>query len=153
MRNKKKLNIIKYNKRILVRLNINIEQYENYILLKEFNKKYNTTIEDIDNKQLNLEYEYIRNEGLNFLFIIEFKELKKLYLSNNSISDINILEKVNLKELKDLNLNDNKISDIKILKKVDFKELKKLNLSDNSNYEEEYYSILINLKSKINIII
>ena len=54
MRNKRKLNIIKYNKRILIRLNINKEQFENYIILKEFNKKYSTNIEDIDIKQLNL---------------------------------------------------------------------------------------------------
>ena len=54
MRNKRKLNIIKYNKRILIRLNINKEQFENYIIIKEFNKKYNTNIEDIDIKQLNL---------------------------------------------------------------------------------------------------
>ena len=61
MRNKRKLNIIKYNKRILIRLNINKEQFENYIILKEFNEKYNTDIEDIDIKQLNLEDKNIGN--------------------------------------------------------------------------------------------
>ena len=86
MRNKRKLNIIKYNKRILIRLNINKEQFENYIILKQFNEKYNTNIEDIDIKQLNLEDKYIGNEGLKFLFKIEFKELKELYLSYNEVS-------------------------------------------------------------------
>ena len=131
MRNKRKLNIIKYNKRILIRLNINKEQFENYIILKEFNKKYNTNIEDIDIKQLNLTYKYIGNEGIKILFKIEFKELKELYLNYNRISDINILEKVNFKELNKLVLSDNIISDINILEKVDFKELKKLDLSFN----------------------
>ena len=112
MRNKRKLNIIKYNKRILIRLNINKEQFENYIILKEFNEKYNTNIEDIDIKQLNLEDKNIGNEGLKILFKIEFKELKELNLSGNKISDINILEKVNFKELKELYLSGNNLSEV-----------------------------------------
>ena len=110
MRNKRKLNIIKYNKRILIRLNINKEQFENYIILEEFNKKYNTNIEDIDIKQLNLRYKYIGNEGIKILFKIEFKELKELNLSHNEISDINIFEKVNFKELNKLDLSGNNFS-------------------------------------------
>ena len=131
MRNKRKLNIIKYNKRILIRLNINKEQFENYIILKQFNEKYNTNIEDIDIKQLNLEDKYIGNEGLKILFKIEFKELKELNLSNNEISDINILEKFNFKELNILDLSMNKISNINILEKFNFNELKELDLSKN----------------------
>ena len=42
-------------------------------------------------------------------------ELKALDLSENIISDINILEKVNFKELNKLNLNSKKISDINII--------------------------------------
>ena len=34
LKNKRKLNIIKYNKRILSKLNINKEHFENYIILK-----------------------------------------------------------------------------------------------------------------------
>ena len=149
MRNKRKLNIIKYNKRILIRLNINKEQFENYIILKEFNKKYNTNIEDIDIKQLNLKSKYIRNEGLKIIFKIEFKELKELYLSGNEISDINILEKVNFKELKELNLSSNEISDINILEKVNFKELKVLYLSGNNLTKNENNLIINNLKLKL----
>ena len=52
-------------------------------------------------------------------------------LSNNEISDINVLEKVNFKELKELYLSYNKISDISVLEKVNFKELKELDLSGN----------------------
>ena len=54
IKNKRKLNIIKYNKGILVKLNINKEDFEIYITLKEFNNKYNSIIEDIDTKDINL---------------------------------------------------------------------------------------------------
>ena len=110
MRNKRKLNIIKYNKRMLSRLNINKDQFENYIILKEFNQKYNINIEDIDIKQLNLKNKNIGNKGLKILFKIEFQELGKLALNRDKISDINILEKVNFKELKELDLSSNNLS-------------------------------------------
>ena len=112
IKNKRKLNIIKYNKRILVRLNINKEEFEIYIGLKEFNNKYNTNIEDIDEKELNLSKRYLGNEGLKDLIKIKFKKLKKLDLGGNNISDISILEKVNLEQLKELDLRSNSISDI-----------------------------------------
>ena len=131
MKNKRKLNIIKYNKKILGRLNINKEQFENYITLKEFNNKYYTNIEDIDLKELNLSNKNIDYEGLKDLVKIKFKELNKLNLSENEITDINILERVNYKKLKELNLSYNQISDINILEKVNFHELEKLNLSYN----------------------
>ena len=95
IQNKRKLNIIKYNKRIKAKLNINKEDFEIYITLKEFNNKYKTNIEDIDIRELNLSEKYIENEGLKDLAKIKFKELKELYLSYNKISDINVLEKVN----------------------------------------------------------
>ena len=129
--NKRKLNIIKYNKIIKAKLNINKEDFEIYITLKEFNIKYKTNIEDIDIRELNLSGKYIENEGLKDLSKIKFKELNKLNLSYNEISDISVLEKVNFKELKELNLNSNEISDISVLEKVNFKELKELYLMNN----------------------
>ena len=131
MKNKRKLNMIKYNKSVLARLNIRKKHFENYISLKEFNNKYNTDIEDIDIEELNLSGKIIGNEGLKVLVKIKFKELKKLDLSYNKISDISILEKVDYKKLNKLDLSFNKISDINILEKVDFKELKELYLSYN----------------------
>ena len=131
MKNKRKLNIIKYNKRIMGRLNINKEHLENYIKLEEFNKKYNTKINDIDIKELNLKNKNIGDEGLKFLIKIEFNGLKNLDLSNNQISDINILDRVNFKELKNLDLSNNQISDINVLEKVNFKKLNKIILSLN----------------------
>ena len=58
--------------------------------------------------------------------------MEVLDLSENNISDINILEKVNFKELKELYLGHNNfISDIKILEKVKFEKLEVLSLSEN----------------------
>ena len=98
IKNKKKLNIIKYNKGMKVKLNINKEDFEIYITLKEFNNKYKTNIEDIDMREINLSEIYIENEGLKDLAKIKFKELNKLNLRFNKISDISILEKVKFKE-------------------------------------------------------
>ena len=120
IKNKRKLNIIKYNKRIKAKLNINKEDFEIYITLKEFNNEYKTNIEDIDIRELNLSWKYIENEGLKDLSKIKFKELNKLDLSYNKISDISVLEKVNFKELNKLYLSTNKISDISVLEKVNF---------------------------------
>ena len=121
LKNKRKLNIIKYNKIIKAKLNINKEDFEIYMTLKEFNNKYKTNIEDIDIKELNISGINIENEGLKGLAKIKFKELNKLNLSWNKISDISILEKVNFKELKELDLISNKLLDISVLEKVNFK--------------------------------
>ena len=144
IKNKRKLNILKYNKMILARLNINKKHFEIYAKLKEFNDKYETNVEDIDIKALNLKEEYIGNEGLKDLVEIIFKELEELDLSNNKISDINILEKANFKQLNKLNLSNNKISDINILEKANFKQLNKLNLSHNKISD-------INILEKVNL--
>ena len=45
------MNIIKYNKKIKIKLDINKKDFEIYITLKKFNNKYNTNIEDIDIKE------------------------------------------------------------------------------------------------------
>ena len=106
-------------------------------------------------KELNLEENYMGNDGFKYLNSIEFtqlnklnlywnyisdlstlakgryKELTELNLSKNGISDISIFEKVNLKELLKLDLSNNEISDIKILEKVNFINLKELNLEYN----------------------
>ena len=95
IKNKRKLNIIKYNKRIINKLDINKKDFEIYIILKEFNNKNKTNIEDIDLKELYLFFRYIGNEGFKDLVKFNFNKLEILYLSGNEISDINILEKVN----------------------------------------------------------
>ena len=88
----------------------------------------------------NLKELYINSSNISVINI-----LKKVYfnLSDNQISDFNILEKVDFKALKILHLNDNKISDIKIIEKVNFGELNELNLSDNEISD-------INILEKVN---
>ena len=80
---------------------------------------------------------------------MDFKELKELYISNNGMSDINVLEKLDFKKLNTLYLNYNKISDINVLEKVDFKELKELYLKNNKILlYKGNKSIINNLKLK-----
>ena len=79
LKNKRKLNIIKYNKRIMAKLNINKKDYKVYKLLKEFNKKYFYAIEDIDIKELILKERDISNKVLKDLVKIKFKELNIKY--------------------------------------------------------------------------
>ena len=129
VRNKRKLNLIKYNKRMLMRLNINKQEFEIYTKLKEFNNKYSTNIEDIDVKELNLNKRRIKNEGLKDLIEIKFKEINKLDLGDNKISEINVFEKATFSQLKELNLSGNELSDLNILEKVNFEQLEELNLS------------------------
>ena len=79
IRNKIKLNIIKFNKKLKARLNVTKEDLEIYIILKDFINKYGNKIEDIDIKEININSQLIKNEGLKDLFKLKFKfqELKK----------------------------------------------------------------------------
>ena len=97
IKNKRKLKIIKHDKRLMSKLNINKEDFEIYITLRVFNNKYKTNIEDIDMKELDLSDINIGNEGLKDLVKINFKGLELLDLGLNDISDINILENAILK--------------------------------------------------------
>ena len=113
-----------YNKGLF--LNYPIKEFiQNEILLKIFNNKYKLDIKNNEIIELNLNNYNIRNEGLNKLSKLNFKELKQLGLSTNNISDIKVLEKVKFDKLEILDLSKNEI-----------------NKFDNSRIE-------INLKSKI----
>ena len=76
IRKKRKLNIIKYNKRILNRLNITKEDFEMYIRLKDFIYKYKRNIEDLDIKELDLSSKFVYNKEFEDLINIKFEELK-----------------------------------------------------------------------------
>ena len=141
--------------------------------LKDFNKKYNLNIKDINVDKIDLRWKKLGNEGLVDLCKIKFNELKELILNNNNISDIKPLEKVKFEKLEILDLSQNKISDISILKNVSFKGLKQLylgynnisdikvfgkgifqnletlSLSDNQIDQTKNASLISNLKSKI----
>ena len=141
--------------------------------LKDFNKKYNLNIKDINVDKIDLRWKKLGNEGLVDLCKIKFNELKELILNNNNISDIKPLEKVKFEKLEILDLSQNKISDISILKNISFKGLKQLylgynnisdikvfgkgifqnletlSLSDNQIDQTKNASLISNLKSKI----
>ena len=70
-------------------------------------------------------------ENLKCLEYMNFKELERLDLSKNYISDISVLGKVKSENLKDLDLYHNNISYINVLRIVKFEKLEKLNLSWN----------------------
>ena len=78
LKNKKKLNILRYNNKLQKKLNITTKDYELYVILKEFNDKYKTKINDIDNTELNIRGKYIGDEGSIDLFDLGFKNLIKL---------------------------------------------------------------------------
>ena len=100
-------------------------------LLKEYNKNYETEIDDVKVKGINLIGQFITNEQLKELCKIEFKESKELNLKGNGISDIKPLETAKFYNLEILDLSVNDISDINILEKVNFIGLKKLCLYKN----------------------
>ena len=78
LKNRRKLKIVKYNKVLLNRLYISKEDFKAYEELKEFNKNYKLNIGDIDIQELDLLNKFIRNEGLEHLSKIGFKDLINL---------------------------------------------------------------------------
>ena len=123
-----------------------IQQYSDFTdekLLKVFNKKYNVNIVNNNIKEIDLRIIDIGNIGLEELCEIEMKELKKLVLESNKITEITALENAKFEKLEILNLNNNNITDIKTLSKVNFKKLKTLILQSNNISD-------INILSKVN---
>ena len=131
MKDKRKLKLIKYNKLFQNKLNINKEDYESYISLREFNIKYNLNFDNICIEEINLNLRHTGKEIFEYLNKIKFKGLTKLYLSRNDIKNINLLERANFQELKELYLSGNEISDITILGKVNLDNLEILDLNHN----------------------
>ena len=120
----KESNNKKYNRGLF--LNYPIKEYlqinNNNNKLEEFNKKYNLNIQ-LDTNKINLGFKRIGNEGLKDLCQIEFKELKELYLNENNISDIKVLENVKFEKLEILDLGWNKIKDKSIISKLKIKNI------------------------------
>ena len=127
--------VMQYNFKHLVFLSdaikdfINKKYYE--IKIKHFNEKFNLGIKPNNLKEINIPMCNIGNEGLELLSKIEIKDLKKLVLEKNNITNINALEKSNFVNLEKLYLNNNQISDITVLQKVKFEKLENLYLSEN----------------------
>ena len=66
------------------------------------NKKYLLNIKDDKIENLNLYWKKIKDEGLNDLCKIEFKELKELNLQWNHIVKIDIIQRLNLGTIKNV---------------------------------------------------
>jgi len=109
IRNQKKLNIIRYNKKLLSKLDITKEDFENYFLLNKLNKQYNLNIDDINITKLDLNLKELDTYFLEDFIKIKFKHLQKLYLNNNEINNIKALEKANFNEIKEFDISYNNI--------------------------------------------
>ena len=77
---------------------------------------------DLNNKKLG-------EDVLEYLTKIELKDLQKLYLGNNDLSNIKQLENTKFPKLQKLSLVDNKISDINVLEKVKYDDLREMCIS------------------------
>ena len=104
-----KLNILKYNKNLLSKLNLGKKDFEDFIYLKRIRKKFGIKIKEIEIEKIDLSD---KNSGFHV-----FEELKKIEFRN----------------LKELNLSNNELLDIKDLRKLKFEKLEILNLSSKKN--------------------
>ena len=74
MKSKRKLKVIRRNKKIINRLNITKDDFKAYETLKQLTKQFDLKINDIDIDCLQLINKGVKNEDLEYLKI--FKELK-----------------------------------------------------------------------------
>lgn len=125
-----------------------IDEHKSAYYLNQFNSKYKTNITGnetdlnlsrnycyIANKYIGYginEIEDLGNEGLCLLSRIKFNHLQKLYLGDNSISEITILGGADCSQLKELYLGFNVISDINCLARIEFTQLEELYLGYNN---------------------
>ena len=114
-----KLKILKHNKFLLKKLNLNLKDYQDYEVLNELKKNFKLNIKDTDIIKFQNESEKkFGNKIFEYLKKVEFKKLEVLDLSNNRITSINSLDKLNYEKLKELLLKLNSIKDINVLEKV-----------------------------------
>ena len=128
LRKRLNLKLIKYNKNLQVKLNIEIKDFKKYKLLKNVNLKSNLKIQDIDMKILDLRGQKLNDDKLESLNEVEFDKLECIVLNNNKITNLKLLEKYNFEKLY---LDNNIITDISPLKLKTFGNLKELYLSNN----------------------
>ena len=102
IKNRTKINIIKYNRKIQNKLFIKKEDFDIYISLKKLNETFNCNIRDIDIEELDLNKKIKKAKELKYLEEIEFKELKKLNLKDNNIFGINFLSKVKFEKIRNI---------------------------------------------------
>ena len=131
LKDKKKLKIIKHNKEMLQKLKITKEDFEVYIILKEFNDKYHLSKVDIDSKRIFLKGDVFKDEGFDYMNQIGFRDLIQINLNFYKELDLNKFTELKYKDLKVLSLCGDEISDINALVKFDFPKLKTLVLGMN----------------------
>ena len=93
----KKLNLLKYNKRMQVKLDIGIIDIKNYIakkyeLLKELNEECELDIKDFEITILNLSHKRRINDIVEALNKFKFKEMKELNISSNYLEIDNLVK-------------------------------------------------------------
>lgn len=87
------------------------------INFKTFNRRYNSNINKISTE---CTLKNIGNEGLELFCLLKLKKLQILYLSENSISNIDCFKNLKLPFLKQLDLSYNKIKKIDIFTEVEY---------------------------------
>ena len=80
-------------------------------------------------EELFLSFGIFSNETINIMQYVIFNNLKKLDLSKNNLNSLSFLENINLERLEELWLSNNFITEFEVLK--NYKELKKINLKKN----------------------
>ena len=80
---------------------------------------------------------------------IKCNQILELYLNNNLIKDISVLERVKFTQLQKLSLHFNKIIDLSVFEKIKLNNLQELYLDGNNIDTSKFCNIISNLKSKI----
>jgi Leucine-rich repeat (LRR) protein len=73
----------------------------------------------------------------------------ELYLNNNLIENISVLEKVKFSRLLKLSLHNNKINDLRVFEKAKLNNLQELYLDGNNIDVNKYKYIITSLKKRI----
>ena len=80
-----KLKIVKYSKSLMNKLNIKIKNFQDYLLLKEINHRYNLDIEDVDIEKIIISDKVLNDNFIEIISKIDFFEIKEIHLENDYI--------------------------------------------------------------------
>ena len=118
--------------------NTNIEKFTDIILLNLSGNKIENIEPLFENRFNSLEYLFLNNnnnisniKAFDGISARKFKNLKRLNLSMNKISDITVLKYAKLKNLESIDLSLNDISDIRVFRYAYFKKIKEIYLFKN----------------------
>ena len=120
LKRRKMLYIIKYSNKYLDKLNLGKKDFENIVILKNLNNKFNLDLDiaDANIKKLDLSKANLLNEQISdFMKKASPEELGLFHKKINYVSYINILETINLDKLEVLDLEENFITELNFLEK------------------------------------